>query len=220
VSDGAKGSVKSTFFSVPPLMTGTELSSHLGRWIEAGAVPLLTLNLFLQGRDAWHHQVVRGVDEKGKVMLLNPIERVEPQQLIPLLSSPSFKIIPKEHMQRKLSEIITEEGGEALGKIDRLCQELDTTAPWSKFAVGTQISQVFESLLRKREEGRYQPFNDVIIPFGGLAGVTLFYQSTSRAAELIHYLPSPQSVVLPAYEGAIALVYNSLAPPEPNRVDA
>jgi hypothetical protein len=99
VSEGAKGSVKSAFFSIPPLMTGPELFSHLGRWIEEGAVPLLTLNLFLQGRDAWHHHVVRGVDEKSKVLLLNLIERVEAHQ-IPLLSPPSFMIIPKEDMQR------------------------------------------------------------------------------------------------------------------------
>ena len=57
VSDLSEGSVAGAFFSPHHLTEGSHLAAWLSRWIEAGAVPVLTMNLFLQGNDAWHHQV-------------------------------------------------------------------------------------------------------------------------------------------------------------------
>lgn len=214
IKDATNASVESAFFSISSHSSGQDLARHLGAWIESGAVPLLTTNLFLQGHDAWHHQVVRGIDEEGRVMLLNPIERVSPHKLIPLLSSPPFIIIPREHVHQKLTEIICKEGGSsALEMIDQLCQELDATAPWGQYSVGTQISKAFNDMIRSRKDGKYQPFDGLIIPFGGMAGVTLFFHSQSLAAAAVKHLSPPQSFNLPAYEGKTTLIYTSLAHP-------
>ena len=42
------GQVHATFFATHHLTTGAQLGSWLGQWVEAGAVPVLTMNLFLQ----------------------------------------------------------------------------------------------------------------------------------------------------------------------------
>lgn len=57
----SSGKATGRLFSLHPLMTPQELVEQLAGWIAAGAVPLLTMNLFLEGQDAWHHQVVAGV---------------------------------------------------------------------------------------------------------------------------------------------------------------
>ena len=53
----SEGRAKGVFFSPHHLTAGAQLASWLLLWIEAGAVPVLTMNLFLHGNDAWHHQV-------------------------------------------------------------------------------------------------------------------------------------------------------------------
>ena len=57
VEDLSGGLVMGAFFSPHHLTTGAQLAAWLLDWIGAGAVPVLTMNLFLQGNDAWHHQV-------------------------------------------------------------------------------------------------------------------------------------------------------------------
>ncbi|GAX81001.1 hypothetical protein CEUSTIGMA_g8436.t1 [Chlamydomonas eustigma] len=61
----SSGTVSGLLFSphhlTPPHLIGT----YLSKWMAAGAVPVLTMNLFLQGNDAWHHQVVYGVRAPG-----------------------------------------------------------------------------------------------------------------------------------------------------------
>lgn len=218
LSQTTSGNVKGCFFSIPSYTTGPELSRHLYHWMEAGAVPLLTMNLFLQGHDAWHHQVVRGVDDKGRIMLLNPIERLEPHTLIPLLSSPPFMIIPREHIYSKLLETIKgqEEGhvSSAINTILLMCEELDSKAPWNQFRVGSQISGALDSMIQEHHSvgKKFPPFSDLIIPFGGLAGVTLFYHIGSKAEAMVQKLPSPLSLDLPAYDMKVE-VHQNLVPP-------
>lgn len=57
----SRGEVRGAFFSIHPLTPGPTLGQWLYRWIEAGAVPVLTMNLFLHANDAWHHQVGLGL---------------------------------------------------------------------------------------------------------------------------------------------------------------
>ena len=57
VSELSGGAVRSAFFAPHPLTGGPRLGAWMCEWIRAGAVPVLTMNLFLQGNDAWHHQV-------------------------------------------------------------------------------------------------------------------------------------------------------------------
>lgn len=45
------------FFAVDKLTPESALLSWLQTWLEQGAVPVVTVNNFLTGQDAWHHQV-------------------------------------------------------------------------------------------------------------------------------------------------------------------
>lgn len=54
----SNGAATGAFFSINSLgMTGRRFASVLRGWLVAGAVPIVTMNLFLTGQDAWHHQV-------------------------------------------------------------------------------------------------------------------------------------------------------------------
>ena len=68
------GSLGGVFVSLAGL-SPSDVGGLLRSWLEAGAVPLATLNLFLVGGDAWHHQMVWGCDG-NHVRLANPVEKM------------------------------------------------------------------------------------------------------------------------------------------------
>lgn len=54
----AASQVTGAFFHLDRLTAGGDrLAPLLAGWIAAGCVPMLTMNMFLAGQDAWHHQV-------------------------------------------------------------------------------------------------------------------------------------------------------------------
>jgi len=82
------------------------LSKWLSFWIKKGAVPIVTLNLqagLSPGApvpDAWHHQMVFGVNPRG-VYLTNPLECVPESALLGQLCSPSvLKVKRNDVLQR------------------------------------------------------------------------------------------------------------------------
>lgn len=95
VSDGQ---VYARFFHMYPERL-VNLRSWLAFWIKKGAVPIATLNLqkCTNGTipDAWHHQMIFGVDAKG-VYLCNPVECVAPELLWPQLCSESVLLVRRE----------------------------------------------------------------------------------------------------------------------------
>ena len=75
------------------------VAAWLARWITAGCVPILTLNVQRAVQrpgelpaDAWHHQMVWGVADR-EVYLANPLEMVQERELMPQLDSPSELIV-------------------------------------------------------------------------------------------------------------------------------
>ena len=75
------------------------VAAWLARWITAGCVPILTLNVQRAVQrpgelpaDAWHHQMVWGVSDR-EVYLANPLEMVHERELLPQLDSPSELLI-------------------------------------------------------------------------------------------------------------------------------
>ncbi|KAI4469064.1 hypothetical protein MML48_2g00017522 [Holotrichia oblita] len=87
--------VYARFFHMYPERV-VNLRSWLAFWINKGAVPIATLNLqrCTSGTipDAWHHQMIFGVNSKG-VYLCNPVECVAPELLWPQLSSESILLV-------------------------------------------------------------------------------------------------------------------------------
>ena len=54
------GQIAGHFFSLHPLTSGEQLTRWLSSYALAGAVAVATFNGFLEGQDAWHHQVGEG----------------------------------------------------------------------------------------------------------------------------------------------------------------
>jgi len=51
------------FFQFAKNITDEDLYHWLAYWMDKGAVPVATLNLMLLGNDAWHHQMIFGVEK-------------------------------------------------------------------------------------------------------------------------------------------------------------
>lgn len=99
------GQVYARFFHMYPERV-VNLRSWLAFWISKGAVPIATLNLqkCTTGAipDAWHHQMIFGVNAKG-VYLCNPVECVAPELLWPQLCSESILLVRREDVLNRFN---------------------------------------------------------------------------------------------------------------------
>ena len=75
------------------------------------------------------------------------------------------------------------------------------------------------------DQDQHQPatpsrFSDIVIPWGGLAGVTLFTREGSKAGQWIRSRGkcAVREVKLPLYGGQMATVHLDLYPPEINNL--
>ena len=188
------GRVSGVFFAVDQFASPEALSGWLRRWVSLGAAPLVTLNLFLQGHDAYHHQTVFGV-EPGGIWTSNPVMKYSPGHLLSLLTAGRHMVIPRSHILARLQAAC------ATGTIRDLLEEtelLDATPPWSDLAVGTQVRRILTGVADSSESGgkllplngggapeKPAVFRDLVIPWGGLPGVTIFaLHGTPAMAEL------------------------------------
>ena len=177
------GRVSGVFFAVDQFASPEALSGWLRRWVSLGAAPLVTLNLFLEGQDAYHHQTVFGV-EPGGIWTSNPVMKYSPAHLLSLLTAGRHMVIPRSHVLARLQAAC------ATGTITDLLEEtelLDATPPWSDLAVGMQVRRILTGVADTSESGaRMLPLNgggaaekpsvfrDLVIPWGGLPGITVF----------------------------------------------
>ena len=95
IHDVTNGKIQGRFFSFYPKRV-IDMQSWLLKWMKRGAVPIATLNLQMKqppvdGRlaDAWHHQMISGVSEKG-VHLCNPIDVMTFEEIGGILCSDSI----------------------------------------------------------------------------------------------------------------------------------
>ncbi|KAI0241681.1 hypothetical protein LSAT2_021409 [Lamellibrachia satsuma] len=92
-----EGYIRGVFFHFYPARD-ISLLEWLAQWMRKGAVPLLTLNLQKAVPlgypipDAWHHQMVYGVDQKG-VYLTNPLNVVAEADIQQQLCSDSVLLV-------------------------------------------------------------------------------------------------------------------------------
>jgi len=97
VSIASANTVESRFFPFAP-RRDLDLGCWIANWLRLGAVPVLTLNLQAGvpfGNpipDAWHHQMVYGVDSDG-IYLLNPLVKESYDVIMDQLASPSELLI-------------------------------------------------------------------------------------------------------------------------------
>lgn len=232
--DGAErlsgGEVTGRFFAVDQFASPEGLSEWLRRWIRLGAVPLLTLNLFLRGQDAFHHQTVFGVEggggTAGGVWVSNPVMKYSPSHLLPLLTQGQHMVIPRAQIEGRFKEAIAD------GSLQEFLSEmdvLDSEEPWSRFAVGSQVMRMLARLRQQDNKTevdvRQRPFSDLVIPWGGLAGITVFASRRTGAMEELQKASALglASVTLPLYGTStripVVLGQRQLCAPEAPRME-
>eukprot|EP01038_Epipyxis_sp_PR26KG_P008754 gene8754-11828_t len=97
-----------------------------------------TLNLQLFGNDAWHHQMIYGVDvDSRNIYCMNPIDVYPENVMVQLLSTPSVLLIKREDVLSRLD--ILENGEVDFSFINSF------DASWDIFDLESQISNMVES---------------------------------------------------------------------------
>eukprot|EP01035_Chromulina_nebulosa_P030898 gene30898-41120_t len=147
--------------------TGLSKNSHGPQLIEAIAerlknseVLIATLNLQLLGNDAWHHQMIYGVDTQSRqIHCMNPVGSYPEDIFISMLSTDSVLLIRREDI---------------LLRAHRPGSDWDSlnTGRWKQLHVTQQISK----MLRERDtnydvEG---PTSHILIPANYIGGITCF----------------------------------------------
>mmetsp|Transcript_35570 Transcript_35570/g.100694 ORF Transcript_35570/g.100694 Transcript_35570/m.100694 type:complete len:368 (-) Transcript_35570:168-1271(-) len=179
------GEITGQLFAVDQFASPRELSSWLEEWLCLGAVPMLTLNLFLMGKDAYHHQTVFGVEEGGDVWATNPVQKYSPTHLLSLLTGSRSMVIPRQHILERFQRACLAGSHESF--ISEAAS-LDKSPGWDQFQVGSQITRILGEALHHGDPeaagGRpLNRFQDLVIPWGGLPGVTVFARRGSPAHE-------------------------------------
>lgn len=157
----------------PPLC----LSQWLGEWIDAGVVPLATLNLqkaVPEGRpipDAWHHQMIYGVDPTS-VYLTNPREETPCSVISQQLCSESVLLIRREDIVSRWSPSIE--------------WKLISDGRWNELDVVKNIKTMMTEYTLKVDE--MLNHTHVVIPAAYKSGITLFTIEGSLGAEKLRHL--------------------------------
>ena len=157
------------FFIINPYENKIKFKNFLYKLFELKCSLIFTENLFLIGNDAWHHQMSYGIKD-NLLYLTNPFETVTINQMFSYITSGNFMIIPKEHVfNRKIEE-------EDLKELDK--------EKWLNFSVKEQIINMFyKEKLKKNEKNEYfNRFNDLVIPYGGLGGISVFCKNDNKEA--------------------------------------
>ena len=160
------------FFVLNPYENKIKFKNFLYKLFELKCSLIFTENLFLIGNDAWHHQMSYGIKD-NLLYLTNPFETVTINQMFNYITNGNFMIIPKEHVfNRKIEE----------GDLKELEKE-----KWLNFSVKEQIINMFyKEKIKKNEKKNVNAFNDLIIPYGGLGGISVFCKNDNK--EAIDYL--------------------------------
>jgi hypothetical protein len=184
------------FFIINPYENKIKFKNFLYKLFELKCSLIFTENLFLIGNDAWHHQMSYGIKD-NLLYLTNPFETVTINQMFNYITNGNFMIIPKEHVfNRKIEE----------GDLKELEKE-----KWLNFSVKEQIINMFyKEKIKKNEKKNVNAFNDLIIPYGGLGGISVFCKNDNK--EAIDYLNNfkEEEFYLPFYDYNCKIIKLSL----------
>ena len=166
-----------------------ENKEKFGEWISQcfkNKIALIfTENLFLEGNDAWHHQMAYGIKE-DKIYMTNPMNLISLDQMISYLTTGPWMIIPKEHI---IERNLKEEDIKELKK-DR----------WDCFSVLKRIRQLKLGLFNTFNGNKC--YDDLMIPYGGIAGISAFCRKDNENGLnfIKKYTTKEENIYLPIYE--------------------
>ena len=146
---------------------------------------IFTENLFLEGNDAWHHQMAYGI-KNDSIFLTNHMQTMPVSEMMSYLTTGPWMIIPREHI---LSRNLDEEDIKELKK-DR----------WECFKVLDRILFIKEGY--KSDFYGNTCFDGLMIPYGGIAGISTFCKKDNEdGINFINkYTKNEEDINLPMYE--------------------
>ena len=185
------------FFIINPYEDKIKFKDFLNKLFQLKCSLIFTENLFLIGNDAWHHQMCYGIKD-NLLYLTNPFETVTINQIFNYITNGNFMIIPKEHvLERKIEK-------EDLKELEK--------EKWSNFSVKEQIINIIykEKLKENKKNEYFNIFNDLIIPYGGLGGISVFCKNDNK--EAIDFLNNfkEEEIYLPFYDYKCNIIKLSL----------
>ena len=187
------------FFIINPYEDKIKFKEFLNKLFNLKCSLIFTENLFLVGNDAWHHQMCYGIKD-NLLYLTNPFETVTINQIFNYITNGNFMIIPKEHvLNRKIEK-------EDLKEFEK--------EKWENFSVKEQIINIiYKEKLKKNNINKNEYiniFSDLIIPYGGLGGISVFCKNDNK--EAIDYLNNfkEEEIYLPFYDYNCKIIKLSL----------
>ena len=173
------------FFIINQYENENKLAEWIGRCFQNKIALIFTENLFLEGNDAWHHQMAYGIKD-NKIFMTNPMDLIPVSQMIYFLTAGPWMIIPKEHV---LERDINEEDIIELQK-DR----------WECYNVLRRIMHLKSGITSKFYGNKC--YDDLMIPYGGIAGISAFCRKDNENGLnfIKKYTTKEENIYLPIYE--------------------
>jgi hypothetical protein len=139
---------------------GPSISAFLRGLIQEGCCAVATLNLQLFGNDAWHHQMVYGVEsdensDDSRIHMMNPVCCYPESVAQKLISTPSVLLVRREDIISRLDWPVLDDS-------------IYDSELWRPFDVREQIHAVTQSL----ETGGGP--SHVVIPANYVGGIAVF----------------------------------------------
>jgi phage pi2 protein 07 len=187
------------FFIISPYEDKIKFKNFIYKLFELKCSLIFTENLFLIGNDAWHHQMCYGIKD-NLLYLTNPFETVTINQIFNFITNGNFMIIPKEHvLERKIEN-------EDLKELEK--------ERWENFRVKEQIVNIiYNEKLKKNNLNKNEYFNrfcDLIIPYGGLGGISVFCKNNNKEGNDFLNSFIEQEIELPFYDYRCKIIKLSL----------
>ena len=187
------------FFIINPYEDKIKFKEFLNKLFNLKCSLIFTENLFLVGNDAWHHQMCYGIKD-NLLYLTNPFETVTINQIFNYITNGNFMIIPKEHvLNRKIEK-------EDLKEFEK--------EKWENFSVKEQIINIiYKERLKKNNINKNEYFNifsDLIIPYGGLGGISVFCKNDNKEASDFLNSFNEEEIYLPFYDYNCKIIKLSL----------
>ena len=178
-------SIVGKFFILNQYESVDKFSNWLSQCFQNKISLVFTMNLFLEGNDAWHHQMGYGIKD-NKIYMTNPMNTYPVYQMISYLTSGPWMIIPKEHI---LTRNLNDED------IIELKKE-----KWECYKVLNRV-EVLKLNLNGTFYGN-KCYDDLVIPYGGIAGISAFCRSDNENGLnfIKKYTTNEEELFLPIYE--------------------
>ena len=170
------------------LSRGKSLINFCGEELRRGHCLVVTLNLQLVGNDAWHHQVVYGIDTDTEVLYcLNPHCQYSQQLATSFLSTDSTLLVRREDVIERFAR---PGGDESIYSLSR----------WKEYKVQEQIEDMMNALARSNpaEFGSNTDSNDyakTIYSRSGFVAQSARSVATNEVRAVADYIRIPAEYV-------------------------